>query len=126
MTESAKLIRFLIVGGGFSAFYAVTSAALVNFGAPPLVTGIGLWIACIPLAFLLQKRWAFGARNLRRGAIVWYALTQVAAVSLISALTVRFVTEVWWRDTLVYAAIAGLTAVLTFVVGRFFTFRERA
>lgn len=124
-SETGKLLRFLAIGGGFSLFYAAASTTLINrFDAPPLATSIGLYLICIPAAFWMQKRYAFRAARLRRGALGYYAATQVAAITLVSVLTIRLITHNWWLDLLVFGLIVGLTAVVNFIVGRFFTFQS--
>ena len=127
ISERQKLIRFLLVGGGFSLFYAVVTAVLINAaGAPPFWTSVIIYALCIPAAFYLQKTFTFNASTLRPGAMLYYAATQVMGVALVSVVTTRFITHNWWWDTGVMGMTAGLAAVLNFVIGRYFTFRGPA
>ena len=125
--EVATLIRFLLVGTGFSLFYAVASAALINVtNVPPYLISVGLFTACIPFAFLAQQHLAFRAKKLRDHAFWMYFATQVASIALVSFVTTRFVTyDVVW-DTLIMGVTVGLAAMASFVIGRLLVFRPPA
>lgn len=123
-SERAKLIRFIAVGGTFSAIYAVVTAALINFAAaPPFWTSVIVYAVCIPAAFWVQKTVTFQADNLRRGALGYYAATQVTGIALVSLVTTRFVTYNWALDTGIMGITVALSALLNFLIGRYFTFR---
>ena len=125
--EAATLARFLAVGGGFSLFYAVASAALINAtDTPPYVISVGLFAACIPFAFLAQQHLAFRAKRLRDHAFWMYFATQVASIAVVSFVTTRFVTyNVVW-DTVIMGVTVGLAAMASFVIGRLLVFRPPA
>lgn len=124
LSERQKLVRFMMVGGGFSLLYAMTTSVLINFaGAPPFWTSVIIYALCIPAAFLVQKTFTFNATDLRAGALLYYTATQVVGIAFVSVVTTRFVTYNWWLDTGLLGVTAGLAAILNFVVGRYFTFR---
>lgn len=125
--EAATLLRFAAVGGGFSLFYAVASAALINVTTvPPYVISVGLFAVCIPFAFLAQQHLAFRAKKLRDHAFWMYFGTQVASIALVSWVTTRFVTyNVVW-DTVIMGITVGLAAIASFVIGRLLVFRPPA
>jgi 20S proteasome alpha/beta subunit len=56
-------------------------------------------------------------------AFVTYFATQVGSLVIVSAITTRFVTKVFWIDTAIILVTAGSAAVLSYVIGRFITFR---
>ncbi len=122
-SEARSLLLFLLVGGGFSVFYAVTSAGLINFaGTPPFWTSVLLFAACIPPAFLAQQHITFKAKRLRKNAFWIYAATQICGIALVAILTTRFVTYDFFWDTIIMGVTVGANAILGFVIGRFVTF----
>ncbi|MEM9271160.1 MAG: hypothetical protein AAGA78_19740, partial [Pseudomonadota bacterium] len=80
---------------------------------------------CIPLAFWLQKSFAFRVKNLRSGAMALYGATQLASLALVSAVTTRFVSHSWWIDTGLFVITAGLAALASFTIGLFVTFKPK-
>lgn len=126
-SETATLLRFLIIGGGFSLAYALATSVLINrVGTAPFATSVVVYVLCIPLAFRAQKRFAFRAQNLRKSAFYIYAATQAAAIVLVALVTTRFVTYDLFWDTVVMGVTVGASAILNFLVGRFVTFRPVA
>ncbi len=122
-SEARSLLLFLMVGGGFSVFYAVTSASLINFArTPPFWTSVLLFAACIPPAFLAQQHIAFKAKRLRKNAFWIYAATQICCIAVVSIVTTRFVTYDFFWDTTIMGATVGTNAILGFIIGRFVTF----
>jgi putative flippase GtrA len=120
-------VRFVLVGGSFSLGYAVITAALIRFAAaPPLPTSVGVYLICIPAAFWAQRHIAFRAHRQAKGAIWIYTATQIGSLAVISAITTRFVTRVFWADTLLFVATAGVAAVASFLICRYILFRTQA
>lgn len=116
--------RFVMVGGSFSLCYALSTAALIRFaGAPPLLTSICVYLLCIPAAFWAQRRIAFQARGQAKGAILIYTLTQIGSLAVVSGITTRFVSQVFWKDTLLFLVTAGTAAVVSFLICRYVIFR---
>lgn len=123
----AAFARFAFVGGSFALGYAVLTAALIRFAqAPPLITSIIVYLICIPLAFLAQKRFAFRASDTGRAAIFGYAATQVASLTVVSGITSRFVTRNFLIDTGLFVVTAGSAAVASYLICRFIIFRQIA
>lgn len=126
-THIEAFIRFVGVGGSFSIGYAMTVAALVRFtAAPPLITSITIYMACIPLAFLAQKKFAFRVGKTARRAILIYAATQIACLILVSLITSRFVRGVFLFDAVLFLITAGSTALLSYLICRFLVFTSSA
>jgi len=122
-TELGALLRFALVGGGFSVFYAVASAALINHaGTPPFATSVVVFALCIPPAFLTQQHFAFRAKTLRKHAFWIYAATQIGSIAVVSTLTTRFVTYNMVLDTLIMGGTVVIAALVSFLIGRFITF----
>ncbi|MFW5881428.1 MAG: hypothetical protein ACOCTP_02800, partial [Roseicyclus sp.] len=77
-----RLVRFLAVGGSFSAAYALGTAALVGqLGLPAFGTSVILYAACIPAAFLVQWRVTFSGRGRPARGFAIYAATQSASLA---------------------------------------------
>ena len=120
-------IRFVLVGGSFSLGYAVVTAGLIRFAAaPPLPTSVAVYLLCIPAAFWAQRHIAFRADRQAKGALWIYTATQTGSLAVISAITTRFVTRVFWADTLLFVATAGVAAVASFLICRYILFRTQA
>jgi putative flippase GtrA len=119
-------LRFAFVGGSFSLSYALITAGLIRFAeAPPLPTSVLVYLLCIPAAFWAQRRFAFRADTQAEGAIWIYAATQIGSLSVASAITTRFVRQVFWQDALLFLATAGAAAVASFLICRYIIFRTR-
>ena len=120
-------VRFLLVGASFSLGYAVITAGLIRFAAaPPLPTSVAVYLLCIPAAFWAQRHIAFRADRQAKGALWIYTATQTGSLAVISAITTRFVTRVFWADTLLFVATAGMAAVASFLICRYILFRTQA
>lgn len=120
-------VRFVLVGGSFSLGYALITAALIGFAAaPPLPTSVLVYLLCIPAAFWAQRRIAFRADRQAKGAIWIYTATQIGSLAVVSAITTRFVTRVFWQDTLLFLLTAGTAAVASFLICRYIIFRTQA
>lgn len=120
-------VRFVLVGGCFSLGYAVVTAGLIRFAAaPPLPTSVVVYLLCIPAAFWAQRHIAFRADRQAKGALWIYTATQTGSLAVISAITTRFVTRVFWADTLLFVATAGIAAVASFLICRYILFRTQA
>ncbi|KJZ21056.1 hypothetical protein TW80_07890 [Loktanella sp. S4079] len=118
-----SLVAFLMIGGGFSIFYAVTTAVLISvLHTPPFWTSVTVFTACVPPAFLAQQHLAFRAKKLRQHAFLIYAATQIFGIALVSTITTRFVTyDIFW-DTIIMGVTVAINAIVGFLIGRFVTF----
>jgi putative flippase GtrA len=121
--EYGRFLRFLIVGGSVSAIFSVITAGLIRFAnTPPFWTSVVVYLACIPLAFYAQKRFAFDVAQTRKSAFWIYFATQLCSLALVSGVTTRFVTKIFWFDTGLLLVTSALAAVLSYLIGRFITF----
>jgi putative flippase GtrA len=121
------LIRFAMVGGAFSAIYALVTAGLTTYAnSPPFVTAVVVYLVCIPAAFAAQAKFAFRQKPAARGAAVIYAGTQLASLALVVAVTGQFVTGLFWFDTLIYLVSAGAAALASFAICRWIIFAPKA
>ena len=124
-------VRFLLVGASFSLGYAVITAGLIRFAAaPPLPTSVAVYLLCILLcisaAFWAQRHIAFRADRQAKGALWIYTATQTGSMAVVSAITTRFVTRVFWQDILLFLTTAGVAAVASFLICRYIVFRTQA
>ena len=120
-------VRFLLVGASFSLGYAVITAGLIRFAAaPPLPTSVAVYLLCIPAAFWAQRNIAFRADRQAKGALWIYTATQTGSLAVVSAITTRFVTRVFWQDILLFLTTAGVAAVASFLICRYILFRTQA
>lgn len=120
-------VRFLLVGGAFSFGYSLTNALLIGkAGLPPFATTVGLYLLCIPLAYLAQKRIAFRVRTGSPRRFAVYAGTQLFCLAAIALITTRFVTRNVIIDTGIFLVTVGSAALLSFLIGKFVVFRPGA
>lgn len=124
-SQRQAFLRFLLVGGTFSLIFSATTAALIRFaGTPPFATSVIVYLLCIPAAFQAHKRFAFGVQTVRKAAFVLYVATQVCSLSLVAAITTRYVTQVFWQDTALLLVTSAVAAVLSYLIGRYITFAQ--
>lgn len=122
-----ELIRFALVGVAFSLIYALTTAALTSYAAaPPVPTAIGVYLACIPLAYAAQARWAFRRAASAGGAPWIYAATQIASLAVVTVLTRGLASGQFWRDAALYLVCAGAAALISFAICRWIIFAPKA
>lgn len=125
LAEKSRLLRFLLVGGSFSLGYALVTALLVGkLGFPAVLTSVLIYAACIPAAYLVQKKFTFSKDSTHRGSFLIYTLTQVIGLGLVSLVTTRFVSGVYLLDTGLFLITAGIAAVVSFAINRIFAFRN--
>lgn len=125
LPETPMFFRFLLVGGSFSLSYAVMTAVLISFGAPPFWTAFLLYSIAIPLAYLAQKQFTFRAMAAQKHAFWVYLSTQLLSFALVAGVTTRFVMHHVWADTALYLVTAGAAAVLSFGINRTFAFNAK-
>ena len=120
-------MRFLMVGGGFSLGYAIVTAGLINFvNAPALPTSVIVYLLCIPLAFLAQKKFTFRDDQSGKSALLIYGATQVGSLAVVSAITSRFVSKSFVIDTGLFLVTAGAAAVISYLICRYVIFRPQS
>ncbi|MEL6641801.1 MAG: GtrA family protein [Pseudomonadota bacterium] len=120
-------MRFLMVGGGFSLGYALVTAGLINFvNAPALPASVVVYLLCIPLAFLAQKKFTFRDDQSGKSALLIYGATQVGSLVVVSAITSRFVTKNFAVDTGLFLVTAGAAAVISYLICRYVIFRPQS
>jgi putative flippase GtrA len=119
--------RFLIVGGSVSLSYAVITAGLINFaGTQPFAPSVIVYLFCIPIAFWLQKRFAFAVKKTRKSAFLIYAATQIGSLAVVSAVTTAFIFHDFIKDTALMLITAGCAAVISFLIAKFVAFKPLA
>ena len=115
-------LRFVLVGALFSLGYALLSAGLITFGAPPFWTPLLLYSLAIPIAYTAQRKFAFRITTNRWKAFFVYLTTQLVSFAFVCGVTARFVTQTFWIDVIIYLFMATLAAVMSFVVNKTFAF----
>jgi putative flippase GtrA len=116
-------LRFLLIGGGTSAIFSLTTAGLIRFAdAPPFATSVIVYLLCIPAAFFAHKRFAFRVQRPRKTAFVIYLATQICSLCLVAVISTRYVTQIFWQDTALLLVTSAAAAVLSYVIGRTITF----
>ncbi|MFY0693373.1 MAG: hypothetical protein JXR14_15785 [Paracoccaceae bacterium] len=121
---SGTFIRFVLVGGFSSLAYSLLISAIVTFtDLPAFVSSVVLFAAFIPVTFRAHKVITFSAPALSKIAFFRYALLQVTCFSVISFICSRHLTDAYVLDAILYFGAVATSAVLSFLVGRYFIFR---
>lgn len=124
-----QLVRFAVTGA---------LSAVVDFGLYVLLLeAVGLpvnlakaigFIAGTTTAYLINRRWTFGAQPSRArfiAVVILYALTFCVQVGINWVFYHAFDEGVWWRVPLAYVIAQGTATVINFVVQRLVIFRIR-
>ncbi|MEM9969914.1 MAG: hypothetical protein AAF762_02275 [Pseudomonadota bacterium] len=112
-----KVLRFGAVGGVFAGVFAALSAFFVGtLGMSPYWAPVILYAVCIPAAFLVQMKFTFGARAWQPTGLFLYATTQLTCISVGAFFVARLVTGNFILDGLLYLAIAGISALVSFTI----------
>lgn len=120
-------LRFASVGACFGVLYSCSTAFLVDvMGYPAYLTSVILYLACVPAAYLVQKRVTFRLEQVRRAAFPIYFATQLLCLTIIAAITTRYVTGNIVLDTMLFMVTAGATAILSFAVSKLIAFKPPA
>ncbi|NNK78443.1 MAG: hypothetical protein HKP40_06990 [Litoreibacter sp.] len=123
---SVTFIRFVLVGGLSSISYSLLVSAIVSFTElPAFASSVVLFVAFIPVTFRAHKVVTFVAADLSKGAFIQYALLQVSCFSFVSFICSRHVTNAYFWDAALYFAAVTISAILSFLIGRYFIFRSR-
>ena len=120
------VLRFLIVGGGMAAVYALlASLATTHLPWPRPVSSGAAWVLCIPPGFWLQRRITFAASSPHRFALGLYAATQILSVAIVSTLSFLLSSGAFWPDLAVHLVASALAAAASYVLNRRLVFPDR-
>ena len=120
-------LRFATVGACFGIVYSCSTAFFVDvLHYPAYWTSVILYLMCVPAAYFVQKRVTFRVEQVRRAAFPIYFATQLVCLSIIAAITTRFVTGNIVIDTGIFMVTAASTALLSFFVSKLFAFKPPA
>lgn len=122
-----ELLRFLVTGGAGAALYvAISTAALAHLPFSAARVAIATHAALIPVMFVAQRILAFRSRGSIAAEFAKYATLQIASISASTLIFARFATDDWRINALVFAVIAGASAVLSYVICRALIFARPA
>jgi putative flippase GtrA len=121
-----QFMRFALVGALASTAYALIAAALTYAEwVTPMVASVATYSALIPVAYLMQKRFAFRAAGTMPRSFMAYAVTQLGIMAAVSALTTRLVTADVLTNAIVFFGTAGLAALASFLICNFGIFKRQ-
>ena len=119
------LFRFLIVGSVSSLSYSLIFALILQLAdVPVFASSVALFCVFIVMTYQFHKHFTFGAQSLKRSAFPSYAALQLTCFSAVSWISANLVTGNYPLDTTLYLVTVGLSAGLTFVIGKLVIFRE--
>lgn len=117
------LLRFVFVGGAVALLYAVLAAlATSQLALPKTLSAVVLYLALIPLAFWLQRRFTFATSTPHRHAPWLYAATQALGVGMVAVLSHLLASGRFWPDLAVHLVAATLAALISFAINRLVVF----
>lgn len=121
----SRFLRFLIVGGGVAAVYAVLAAlATSQLPWPKAVSAVVAGMICIPLGFWAQRRFTFSDSGQHRFAIGLYAASQVLGLCIGAGISFLFASGRFWPDLAVHLSASALAAVASYILNRRYTFPQ--
>jgi putative flippase GtrA len=121
-----KFARFLLVGGSAALAYVAISTALVSiFPGRGRLIAVAVYLACIPIAFLGQRKVTFQSKGPRIWEFLKYAGLQAFAVTSSTFLVGRLITNDPTWNAAVFLCISGLATLISFAVCQFLVFRPR-
>lgn len=122
--ERWTLFRFLLVGGLSSLSYSLLFALIINLTDwPVFLSSVILFCLFIPTTFQVHKRFTFLSRRIATTAFPSYAVMQLCCFSAVSAVSANLVTNIYLLDTALYLVTVGISAMLTFLIGKYVIFR---
>jgi putative flippase GtrA len=114
-----SFLRFLIVGVGFSALYAVLAAlATTHVPLPKALSSMTVWIICIPIVFWCHRRFTFPTRQPHRFGLWVYAATQGMGLAIVATASGLLARGDFWPDLIVHLLATGVAAVVSFLITR--------
>jgi len=120
-----QFLRFGVVGGAAALLFVAVATLLRELGGLAYEAASLLsYLACIPVAFLAQRRFAFRSSVPLASGLVRYALVQAlmaAITALVSGLLGRL--GAGWPSWTVFAVAAVVNAVCSFALMRWLVFR---
>lgn len=121
--QGGTFLRFLLVGGSFAGLYAGACTLLTALlPLPAAGVSVLVWLALIPPAYACQRRFAFRASQPRRGALLFYAMTQGVGLVIASTIAALFAGQEPGRNLVVFLAGSALAAVASYLLNRMITF----
>lgn len=125
--RQSTFLRFLFVGCFISLFYSVLAAfATSSLPLPTPVSAAAVWLLCIPLGYMSQRRFTFTASVPHRHALWLYAGTQVMGIGIAATASYLLARGSFWPDLTVHLGAAALAAILSFLINRWIIFPKIA
>jgi putative flippase GtrA len=114
-----SFLRYLIVGGGFSALYATLAAlATSQLPLPKALSSVMVWIVCIPIVFWCHRRFTFPSRRPHRFGLWVYTATQVIGLAIVATASGLLAQGAFWPDLIVHLLATGVAAVASYLITR--------
>ena len=117
------LIRFLFVGCLLTATYVIICTALAAVLLKHrFFISVGVHSALIPIGFLLQRNVAFRSDGTPHRQFLRYTALQIFSITASSAVLTHLLVENPFINAAIFTAIAGLAALVSFLICRLFVF----
>ena len=112
---SARVVRFVLVGGGAAGLLMVLTYGFLRLGVPPFPAGLCAYALSFVVAYTLQRNWTFGgagshARTLPR----YFALQAVLALSS-GGLSQVLVKALHWPSAEASAAMTVCVSAISYL-----------
>lgn len=123
---STAIFRFALVGGISSLAYSLIVSALINrTDWDAFRTSVLVFCTFIPITFFIHSRFSFRSPVKVKRNMILYAALQIMCFSIISFISSNFAAENLYIDMLLYFMTVSVAALISFVVGQKFIFREK-
>ena len=115
--------RFFLVGAGSAMGYILLATFLAYWGVTPWLASGAAYFAFIPLAYILQRNYAFRSPALHYRAFPRYLIIQAVGAWLSVALPYVLAAYEVLPAPVMFAIVAGSGAAVTFVLMKFWAFK---
>jgi putative flippase GtrA len=121
-----RLVRFAIAGGICTLLHFIlTNVAVAAFRLDPVVSSSGAYLACVPISYLLQSRFAFRVNQDTKTQIAKFTFVSISGL-LVSAAVMKWAVEKqglpYWAGA---AVVAGAIPVVNFALLSIWVFVRR-
>ena len=117
-----RMVRFLLVGGGAAALFAVLAYVFARSGVPPFLASAGAYLIAFAFAYLTQRSWTFEREQSHAIAFPRYLALQIGC-AVLSGIVSYVAVEIYDASLLTMSIGAMLiTSAVSYVLSSLWVF----
>lgn len=120
----ARLVRFVLVGGGAAALLMALTFALIRAGVPPFAGGLCAYALTFVVAYALQRNWTFEGAGRHGRTLPRYFLLQAGCALASASLSHLLVAVLRWPPAQASAAMTVCVSAVSYVVSTVWVFAD--